>query len=118
MPATIKGQMEDEITKALIQWEKDYKGRGPTEARTDIVRNMIIVTLRGVLSLAEQHLSKKDDGRALVKELRRQLVEQGRPELEEIINRITSAQVVSLHTDISTKTGERVLIFVMDRDLK
>ncbi len=113
-----KGQMEDEITKALIQWEKEYKGRGPTEARTDILRNMVIVTLRGVLSLAEQHLSRKEDGMALVKELRRQLVEQGRPELEEIVNRITAARVVSLHTDVSTKTGERVFIFVMDRDIK
>ena len=55
---------------------------------------------------------------ALVKELRRQLVEQGRPELEEIINRITAARVVSLHTDISTKTGERIFVFVMDKDIK
>ena len=113
-----KGQMEDDITKALIQWEKDYKGRGPTEARTDIVRNMVVVTLRGVLSLAEQRLSRNEDGMALVKELRRQLVEQGRPELEEIINRITAARVVSLHTDISTKTGERIFVFVMDQDIK
>lgn len=112
-----KGQIEDEITKALIQWEKEYKGRGPTEARTDIVRNMVIVTLYGVLSLAEQRLSRNANGMALVKELRRQLVEQGRPELEEIINRITTAHVVSLHTDISTRTGERIFVFVLDREI-
>jgi uncharacterized protein YbcI len=112
-----KGQKEDEITKAMIQWEKDYKGRGPTEAKTDILRNMVIVTLRGVLSKAEQHLARDKEGMALIKKLRQQLVEQGRSELEEIINRITSARVISLHTDISTKTGERVFIFVMDRDI-
>lgn len=113
-----KGQMEDEITKALIQWEKEYKGRGPTEARTDILRNMIIVSLRGILSLAERNLSRNPEGMALVKELRRQLVEQGRPDLEEIVNQITGAKLVSLHTDVSTKTGERIFIFVMDRDIQ
>lgn len=113
-----KGQMEDEITKALIQWEKEYKGRGPTEARTDILRDMVIVILRGVLSQAEQQLSRNLEGMALVKELRRQLVEQGRPQLEEIVSQITSRQVVSLHTDVSTKTGERVFIFMMDKSIE
>ncbi|MDA8226226.1 MAG: DUF2294 domain-containing protein [Desulfitobacterium hafniense] len=112
-----KGQMEDEITKAMIQWEKEYKGRGPSEARTDIVRNMVIVTLKGVLSLAEQHLARDEEGMALIKELGRQLVEQGRPGLEEIIKHITGAEVVSLHTDVSTKTGERVFVFVLNTDI-
>jgi uncharacterized protein YbcI len=110
--------MEDEITKAMIQWEKEYKGRGPTEARTDIIRNMVIVTLRGVLSQAEQHLARDGEGMALIKELRRRLVEQGRPGLEEIVSLVTAAKVISLHTDISTKTGERVFVFVMDREIQ
>ena len=112
-----KGKMEDEITKAMIQWEKDYMGRGPTAAKTDILRNMVIVTLKGVLSAAEKHLAADKEGMALIKKLRQQLIEQGRSELEEVIERLTSAKVVSLHTDISTKTGERVIIFVMDREL-
>lgn len=113
-----KGQMEDEIAKSIILWEKEYKGRGPTEAKTDIVRNMVIVTLRGVLSRAEMVLAQNREGRDLIKKLRRQLVEQGRPELEEIVSRITLGKVVSLHTDISTKTGERVFIFVMDQEIR
>lgn len=113
-----KGQMEDEITKALIQWEKEFKGRGPTEARTDIIRDMVIVVLRGILSQAEQQLSRNLEGMALVKELRRQLVEQGRPQLEVIVNQITSRKVVSLHTDVSTKTGERIFVFMMDKNIE
>jgi uncharacterized protein YbcI len=110
--------MEDEITKALIQWEKEFKGRGPTEARTDIIRDMVIVVLRGILSQAEQQLSRNLEGMALVKELRRQLVEQGRPQLEVIVNQITSRKVVSLHTDVSTKTGERIFVFMMDKNIE
>jgi uncharacterized protein YbcI len=112
-----KGQMEDEITKALIHWEREYLGRGPTEAKTDILRNMVIVTLKGILSQAEYHLAHNREGMALIKKLRQQLVEQGRPELEEIIMGITKAKVISLHTDISTKTGERIFIFRVDREL-
>jgi uncharacterized protein YbcI len=112
-----KGLMEDEITKAMIQWEREYKGRGPTEAKTDILRNMVIVTLRGVLSPAECHLAQSREGMALIKKLRQQLVEQGRPGLETIISNVTSANVISLHTDISTKTGERLFVFVMDKHI-
>ncbi|WP_028308883.1 DUF2294 domain-containing protein [Desulfitibacter alkalitolerans] len=115
--AYTKGQKEDEITKKIIQWEKDYIGRGPTEAKTDIIRNMVIVTLQGMLSTAERVLSREKEGMALVKKLRQQLVEQGRVELEEILTEITSVKVISLHTDISTKTGERIFVFVMDRDI-
>lgn len=111
-----KGQMEDEITKAIINWEREYLGRGPTEAKTDILRNMIIVTLKGVLSQAEYHLSRNREGMILIKKFRQQLIEQGRPELEEIIMRTTQRKVVSLHTDISTKTGERIFLFRLDQE--
>jgi len=109
--------MEDEITKAMIQWEKEYMGRGPIEARTDIVRNMIIVTLKGILSQAEKHLANNNEGMILIKRLREQLVEQRRSELGEIIFRITSTKVISLHTDLSTKTGERIFVFVTEKDI-
>ena len=112
-----RGQMEDEITKALVHWEREYLGRGPTEAKTDILRNMVIVTLKGVLSQAEYHLAQTNDGMALIKKLRQQLVEQGRSQLEEIVFQVTQTKVISLHTDISTKTGERVFIFKLEREL-
>ncbi|MDW7675109.1 MAG: DUF2294 domain-containing protein [Bacillota bacterium] len=116
--ANSKGQIEDEITKAIVQWEKDYLGRGPTESKTDILRNMVIITLRGVLSKSEEHLARDKEGMVLVKKLRQQLVEQGRSELNEIIKAHTGANVISLHTDISTKTGERIFVFVLDTNLE
>ena len=115
MPLT-KGQMEDEITKALIHWELEYLGRGPSGAKTDIVRDMVIVSLVGILSPAEYHLAHNSEGMALIKKLRQQLVEQGRPELESIVQNVTQAKVISLHTDISTKTGERLFVFKLDRE--
>jgi uncharacterized protein YbcI len=112
-----KKQMEDEITKAMITWEKDYMGRGPTEAKTDILRNMVIVYLRGILSPAERHLAINKKGTELVKQLRHQLVEQSRAEFDSIIKRITSTNIISMHTDISVKMGDRIFVFIIDREL-
>ncbi|MDA8226224.1 MAG: DUF2294 domain-containing protein [Desulfitobacterium hafniense] len=112
-----KGSLEDSISKVMIQWEKDYMGRGPTTAKTYIIRDMVVVSLKGMMSTAEQHLAKDMDGLALIKKLRHLLVEQGRANLEELLWTLTSAKVVSLHTDISTKTGERIFIFRMNRNL-
>ncbi len=112
-----KGQMEDEITKAMILWEKEYMGRGPTEARTDIIRNMVIVTLKGILSQAEKHLAKNKEGMILIKKLREQLVYQRRSELDDIIYGITQVKVLSIHSDLSTKTGERIFVFITEKEL-
>ncbi|MEZ4560522.1 MAG: Na-translocating system protein MpsC family protein [Caldilineaceae bacterium] len=53
----------------------------------------------------------------MVKEMRRQLFETSRPLLEEMVTTLTGARLVSLHTDMSTKTGERIVVLVVDEDL-
>ena len=112
-----KGQIEAEISTAIIRFEQEYMGRGPEETKTDLIDEMVLVRLRGVLTPAEKSLARIDTstrGRALVKQVRIELLEGGRPALEAIIHDITGRRVVSLHTDVSTKTGERVIIFTLD----
>jgi uncharacterized protein YbcI len=41
------------------------------------------------------------------------LTETARPILEAMINKITGVKVLSLHHDISTKTGEEVILFTL-----
>jgi Uncharacterized conserved protein len=112
-----RGQLEDNISKSMIQFEKEYLGRGPEEVKTFILDDLILVRLKGVLTPAEQHLASNRDGKTLVKQVRIQLIEQSRTMLEEIIHDLTGCSVLSLHTDISTVTGERIFIFVLDRQL-
>ena len=112
-----KGQLEAEISDAIVRFELEYMGRGPEEAKTYLVEDMAIVRLRGVLTPAEKHLAGADaasDGPGLVKEVRRQLIEQARPLLEAIILDVTGEQVRSIHTDISTRTGERIIVFSLE----
>jgi uncharacterized protein YbcI len=113
-----KGQIEAEFTKAVIQFEKEYLGRGPTEGRTFVIRDMLFVRLRGILSLAEQKLAENPESRILVKEARRQLFESSRPILEQMVREITGTNMISLHTDMSTKTGERIIVLTLDSNLE
>lgn len=112
-----KGQIEAQISDAVIRFEKEYMGRGPLEAKTYIVEDLVVVRLKGVLTRAECQLAESRDvhnGRDLIKRMRHALLEKGRPMLDAIINDILGTPVKSLHTDLSTITGERVIIFSLE----
>jgi uncharacterized protein YbcI len=113
-----KGQIESQISEAIIKFEKEYMGRGPMETKTYIIKDMIFIRLKGVLTPAEEQLAKTADGSELIKKTRIQLLEGARLLLENIISDITGYQVRSLHTDISTKTGERIIIFTLYKNLE
>lgn len=112
-----KGMLESEISQAIIKFEKDYMGRGPLETRTFLVEDMILVRLKKVLTPAELKLAGDEmaSRRALVKQVRHELLEHGRSLLEAAITGILDVNVISLHTDLSTKTGERIIVFTLDK---
>jgi len=115
--AMSKGQIEANISEALIRFEKEYMGRGPEETKTYIIDDIIVIRLKRVLTPAEQQLagtSNETTGRTLIKRVRTELLEKARPLLEQIIVELTGKKVKCLHTDISTVTGERVIIFTLE----
>lgn len=118
MTKKTRGQLEAEFTRAIIKFEKDHLGRGPLEARTFFVQDMILVRIRGVLTPAEMKLAENREGRVLVKETRRQLFETSRDLLDEIVRQLVGCEPISLHTDMSSKTGERVVVITVDADLE
>ncbi len=112
-----RGQVEAEISNAIIRFEKEYMGRGPVEAKTYLIDDMVLVRLKGVLTQAEHRLASGPEaprGRDLVKQVRQELLEKARPILASLIESLTGRTMVSLHTDISTATGERIIVFVLD----
>lgn len=112
-----KGQLEASISEALVKFEKEYMGRGPVETKTHIIEDLIFIRFKGVLTPAEKQLAKSAEGAELIKRTRLRLVEGARPLLESLINDITGAILVSLHTDISAKTGERIIVFTMNKNI-
>ena len=117
LPQT-KGQMEARIATAITKFEREHLGRGPQEVRTWIMEDLVLVRLKGVLTPAEEKLARDPEGHHLVKDVRRQLLEGSRSILDEMILDLTGVQVVSLHSDISIKTGERIIVFTVSEDLE
>jgi len=114
-----KGELEAEVSNAVMRFKREYMGRGPQEVRTFLVEDMALVRLKGVLTPAEQRLAQVEDphrGRDLIKQLRVELIEHGREILEEAIQAILAVRVLSLHTDISTRTGESIMVFTLSDD--
>ena len=112
-----RGQLEAEISEAIIKFEKEFLGRGPTETKTYVIDDLVLVRMKGILTPAEQQLVQSENtsrGRDLIKQVRHELIERGRPLLEAVIQDLLGRKTVSLHTDLSTDTGERVIIFSLD----
>lgn len=113
-----KGFIESEISKAITQWEKDFLGRGSVSVKSDILRDMIIVCLKGILTPAEYSVCETKEGMLSIKKIRSDLVETGINDLKEIIFSCTGKEVMSFHTDISTYSGERIMVFKLNSDLE
>lgn len=111
-----RGEIEAAVCQGMSQFELEYMGRGPKEIRTYLIEDVLIVRLQGVLTAAEQHLVAKlpaEKGRDLLKQVRSQLIEIARPKLEELVEEITGIKPKSLHHDISTISGEEIVVFTL-----
>ncbi|HAC89893.1 MAG TPA: hypothetical protein DCF63_04555 [Planctomycetaceae bacterium] len=113
-----KRELEREISLAIIKFEKEFMGRGPLETKSYIIEDMVLVRLKNVLTPAEMKLAESESdrrGRYLIKQVRQELIERGRPLLDAVIFDILKVKVSSLHTDISSKTGERIIVFTLEK---
>jgi len=111
-----QGEIEAAISEGVSRFEQEYMGRGPKDIRVYLIGDLLVVRLKGVLTAAEQHLVKSlptDKGRDLLKQVRIHLIETARPIMETMIREITGVKVVSLHHDVSTLTGEEVILFTL-----
>jgi uncharacterized protein YbcI len=109
-----QGEIEAAVSDGITRFEQEYMGRGPKDIHAYLLGDLLLVRLRGVLTAAEQQLVKAlpaEKGRDLLKQVRTHLIETARPVLEAMVEEVTGVKVVSLHHDVSTTTGEEVLLF-------
>jgi uncharacterized protein YbcI len=110
-----QGKAEAAISDEMMAFQHEFIGRGPERIRTRMVDDLVIVRSFGVFAAAEKKLANSHEGRRLIKAMRQQVLEGGRSGLEAIVHKHTSAEVVSVHSDISTRSGEWLDVFVLDR---
>jgi uncharacterized protein YbcI len=111
-----RGEIEAAICEGISRFEQDYMGRGPKDVNAHLIGDLLVVRLQGVLTAAEQHLVESlpaEKGRDLLKQVRTHLIETARPLMEAMVRDVTGVKVVSLHHDVSTATGEEVVLFTL-----
>ncbi|HUN80112.1 MAG TPA: DUF2294 domain-containing protein [Phycisphaerae bacterium] len=111
-----QGEIEAAICAVMSRFEQEYMGRGPKDIHAHLVDDLLLVRLHGVLTAAEQHLVQSlpvTNGRDLLKQVRTQLIEAARPVMTAMVHEVTGVKALSLHHDISTVTGEEIVIFTL-----
>ena len=111
-----QGEIEAAVCEGMTRFEQEFMGRGPKDIRAHLIDDILLIRLKGVLTAAEQHLVKSlpaEKGRNLLKQVRTHLIETARPLMEAMVVDITGIKVLSLHHDISTVTGEEVVLFTL-----
>ena len=116
VPVRTQGEIEAAICGLISRVHQEYMGRGPKDVRAHLIGDLLVVRLRGVLTSPEQHLAKSlpgEKGRDLLKQFRAHLIETARPIMQAMIQEATGVKVLSMHHDISTVTGEEVVLFTL-----
>ena len=110
-----QGEIEAAICDGINRFEQEARGRGPKDIHAYLLGDFVVVRLQGLLTPAEQQLAKfsSEKGRDLLKQVRTHLIESAKPLLQALVHDISGVQVVSLHHDISTVTGEAFIIFTL-----
>ncbi len=108
-----QAESEAAICEGIIRFQEDYLGWRAEQIRVHFIKDLVVVRLLGALTVAERQLAKSlpEKGRDLVKLSRDQLLELARPMLESMVHEVVGVQVLTMHHDISTVTGEEVILF-------
>jgi uncharacterized protein YbcI len=111
-----QGEIEAAVCEMITSFEQEYMGRGPKNIQAHLIGDLLLVRLQGVLTAAEQQLVKAlpaEKGRDLLKQVRTHLIETARPVMEAMVHEATGVKALSVHHDISTVTGEEVVLFTL-----
>ena len=127
-----QGEIEAAVCDGISRFQQEFIGRGPKDIHAHLIGTLLVVRLQGVLTPAERQLIAPRDesadagtgnsngngnghengnGRSLLKQVRAHMVSTGRGRLESIVEESVGVKLVSVHHDISTITGEELLVF-------
>jgi CheY-like chemotaxis protein len=107
------------ICDGIVRFQEEYLGQRSGQFHAQFVKDLLVVRIQGALTRAERQLGKSSSpemGRNLIKQVRKQLLETARPMLESLVHEVTGVRVTSMHHDISTVTGEEVVLFSLVKE--
>jgi CheY-like chemotaxis protein len=109
-----QAESEAAVCEGIVRFQEEYFGGGAEQIRVHFIKDLLVIRILGALTVAERQLVKAvspEKGRDLIKQAREQLLELARPMLESMVHEVVGVKVLSMHHDISTVTGEEVVLF-------
>ena len=129
-----QGEIEAAVCDGISRFQQELIGRGPKDIHSHLIGTLLVVRLQGVLTPSERQLiapreessgngngnghengngngHENGNGRSLLKQVRSHMVVTGRQRLETIVEDAVGVKLVSVHHDISTITGEELIVF-------
>ena len=113
-----KQEIENAVSQVMTKFLKEQMGEQAEQVITQVVGDTIIVRFKGVLPPAERHLAKNQEGERLIRELKEKLIEKAKPLLKVMIEKLTEAKVVDIHSSFDVEKDERIEIFTLNKDLE
>lgn len=111
-------EIESAISEAMDKFLKGQIGEQAETVSTQVVDNAIIVRFKGILSPAEKHMARSQEGLKLIKELKQKLIERAKPLLGAMIENLVDRKVIDIHSSFDPATGERIEIFTLDKNFQ
>jgi len=112
LPYTSDGPLTAAISNAVVGLLREFTGRGPTQARTTIGPDTIVVTLRDSLTKAERTLAAR--GQAIeVLAMRRAFQDTMRDDLVAAVERLTDRKVEAFLSDNLSDPDVAVEVFLL-----
>ncbi len=102
------------IIEAVGSFWKDFLGWNPAEVNVFLPEGLIIVSLRGTLTPAEQKMAATSEGRMRIKRLMSALLDEGCDDLLRAIATSTQSTVNRTFTDIHVFADEQVFVFIFE----
>lgn len=113
-----KGELEAEIAKAVIKFQKEQQGRGPTDVRAFLVADQVLVRMSGIFTPNETHLAVTDEGRKLIRSARIELRSINHEEIEEILSEILGCSILRSYYDLSVERAEQIEVYILATNLE
>jgi uncharacterized protein YbcI len=113
-----RGTIEAQVANAVVQFQREQHGRGPSDVRVTLVGDLVLVRSAGIFTATESHLIATEVGRRLIKSARQELRAIVRNDLESLIARMTGCQVIRSYGDVDVGAAEQMEVFVLDTDLE
>jgi uncharacterized protein YbcI len=108
-----RGEVLASISTGLVQLHSRYYGKGPTKAKTYMVDDMVICTLRGGFTTVERTLIEQGEPEA-VRSIRRSFQRAMEGEFTRVVEEATARKVIAFMSEVHEDPDIDVEIFVLE----